>query len=156
MAVVPGRLWLDMDGVLADFDRHYESEFGLSTGKGLDLVDWDLVRGRKHFYRDIPPMPDMMELWSAVAHLNPVILTGIPYSVEEAEANKREWADLHFPGVHVTCCLSREKYKHALMGDCLVDDRPRYQGLWEQAGGVWITHISAADTIKRLKDLRWL
>jgi hypothetical protein len=35
------QLFVDMDGVLADFDAHYEAVFGVRASKELDNIDWD-------------------------------------------------------------------------------------------------------------------
>src|SRR3712207_8400745 len=75
-------------------------------------------------------MPDAMELYEAVRHLKPVILTGLPRG-NWAEPQKRRWAERHFPGVEVittTAALKREYCRH---GDALVDDRDKYRHLWE-------------------------
>lgn len=85
------QLFVDMDGVLADFDRHYENVFGVRPDKIADNVDWQRVRDTKDFYLNIPPMTDMPVLWSAIASLRPIVLTGVPRSVEEAPENKRAW-----------------------------------------------------------------
>lgn len=148
------QVFVDMDGVLADFDAHHGAVFGHRSDKKLDNVDWAAVRAVKGFYRDIPPMADMEELWAFVRPYSPIVLTGIPHSVEEAADNKRAWVRKHLgPDVEVRCCLSREKFLHAGPGDILIDDWPKYRHLWEQAGGRWITHTSAATTIPQLRDM---
>jgi hypothetical protein len=140
-----------MDGVLADFDAHYEAVFRLRCDKVLDNVDWDRVRAVKDFYLNIPPMADMEDLWARIERHRPIILTGVPKEVEEAAANKRAWIARHLgEHVEVLCCRSREKYLHAAPGDVLIDDWEKYRHLWIEAGGVWITHISADDTAAEL------
>src|SRR5215510_7594879 len=44
------RLFVDMDGVLADFDRHHEAVFGIRACKIADNVDWERVRAVRNFY----------------------------------------------------------------------------------------------------------
>lgn len=148
------QLYVDMDGVLADFDRGYEEAFGVKTTKEADNVDWKLVRNRLNFYRDLPPMPDMLELWWYVEHMSPIVLTGIPSSVSEAAENKKAWIRKNLGDhVRVECCPSKEKFTFAKPGDILIDDWTKYQSLWVAAGGVWITHTSAANTVLELKKL---
>ena len=148
------RLWLDMDGVLADLRAGYRRATGLDASTELDSVDWELVRGVPGFFRRLPPMPDALDLWSAVAHLDPVILSGVPRSVPEAPRNKREWVDRVLgPRVPAVFCPSSEKWVHCLPGDVLVDDWEKYRRRWERAGGTWITHRNAAQTIAALKSL---
>ncbi len=76
------RLFLDCDGVLADFDRgalkvlgmpprQFEARHGLSEF-------WRRLAAAPDFYGNLPLLPDAMELYSAVRQLGPVILTGCP------------------------------------------------------------------------------
>ena len=57
------QLFVDMDGVLADFDAHHETVLGVRCDKDVDNVDWNRVRAVKDFYLNIPPMADMEQLW---------------------------------------------------------------------------------------------
>jgi hypothetical protein len=38
-------------------------------------------------------------------------------------------------------------------GDVLVDDYLRYRELWVKAGGIFIQHLSAAESIRQLAEL---
>jgi hypothetical protein len=145
------QLFVDMDGVLADFDAHHEAVFGVRSDKLLDNVDWKAVRRVAGFYAAIPPMADLAELWGAVERHNPIVLTGVPSSVDEAPENKRAWVRKYL-GAHieVRCCRSAEKCLHADEGDILIDDWEKYRHLWIAKGGRWITHRNAAETIRKL------
>lgn len=148
------QLFVDMDGVLADFDTGYEIEFGVRASRLLDNVDWNIVRDKRGFYENLPPMPDMQALWAHVERHQPIVLTGVPRSVEEAPENKRAWVRKHL-GVHVEvrCCASKDKAMHAAPGDILIDDWEKYRKRWINRGGIWITHIDAAQSIQALVDL---
>lgn len=152
-------IFCDMDGVLADFDTHHENVLGMRPDKQLDNVDWDRVRAVPDFYSGIPPMPDMQDLWSFIAPLKPIVLTGIPKSdgpkgIPEAADNKRAWITHQLgPQVEVRCVRSKEKSLHCFPGDILIDDWERYRHLWEKRHGIWITHISAGSTIACLKAM---
>jgi len=148
------RVFVDMDGVLADFDTGYEMFFGVRPDKATDSVDWRLVRDRPHFYRDLPPMPDFQELWDGLRHLDPTILTGVPHSVREAEANKREWVDRHIgPTARMIGCRSIDKCLHMEhRGDVLIDDWTKYRHVWINQGGHWITHTSARESLRLLQE----
>lgn len=146
-------IYVDMDGVLADFDSHYKAVFGIVANTKLDNVDWVKVRAVGNFYLTMPPMADFDELWGFIEPLSPTLLTGVPKSVAEAVSNKKAWAALNVgPDVPVICCRSSEKALHCRPGDILIDDWEKYKDKWVKAGGIWITHTSAADTIKQLKD----
>lgn len=152
------QLFLDMDGVLADFDRGYWERFGVRPSKHDDqanAVDWDLVRRTPGFYRELPPMHDFHELWDYAKRFDPIVLTGVPASVAGAASNKREWVDKWLgKDVPMIGCRSRDKSLHMkAKGDVLVDDWEKYRELWIAAGGRWITHTSARKSILDLSDL---
>jgi len=153
---MPVQVFVDMDGVLADFDAHHEAIFGVRPSKTADSVDWQKVRAVKGFYADMPPMADMTTLWDFVSQLSPkpIVLTGIPLSVEEAPDNKRGWVERHLGGsVEVRCCPSKDKSLHCRPADILIDDWDKYRHLWLAKGGRWITHTSAENSIKQLLEL---
>lgn len=147
------QLFLDLDGVLADFDGYYETQFGVRPNQ--DTYDppefWDCILNHGSFFRDQPPMADAFELWQGVLHLNPIILSGIPYSIPDVATQKRAWVNEHL-GSHVKliCCPSRSKCKYGLSGDVLVDDRLKYAGYWTDMGGVFIHHRAAKPTLAAL------
>jgi hypothetical protein len=148
------QLFVDLDGVLADFDAHYETQFGIRSSKLTDDVDWLKVRAIAGFYLSMPPMSDAMDLWAHVAPHRPTVLTGTPPKVEEAAENKRAWVRQHLgPGVPVICCRSSEKSLHMRPGDILVDDWEKYRHLWIARGGRWVTHVTAKQTISQLRSL---
>lgn len=149
------RIFCDMDGVLADFERGYEETFGIKCSKLLDNTDWDLVRSKPDFYETLPVMPDAHILWDFIRPYNPFILTGVPQRLlGDANTQKHRWAWYTFGNdTAVRCTLSRLKYEHCRPGDILIDDWTKYQHLWEQAGGSWVTHTDALSTIEKLKAL---
>ncbi len=148
------RLFLDLDGVLADFDSGYEKLAGRRPDRDADNADWRLIASRPDFYLNLPPTPDFVELWTYVAPRRPTILTGIPSSIAQAAEQKRAWvARFCGPSVSVITTESKNKYRHASPGDILVDDWEKHRRAWLDAGGVWVTHRSAAETITSLQRL---
>lgn len=147
-------LFVDMDGVLANFDLHHEAVFGYRPDDIVRDVDWEAVRARGDFFLELPVMPDALELWEYVKRHNPVVLTGVPKRVPEAPANKRGWIKQYIcDRVEVRCCLSSEKSLHCQPGDIIIDDRAKYQHRWEKKGGIWILHRSAAQSIAELMEM---
>jgi 5'(3')-deoxyribonucleotidase len=147
------QIFLDCDGVLADFNSFFFQIFNqdprvaeLSLGTA---EFWRRIKNHGSFYRDLPLIPDALELYHGVRHLDPIILTGCPEG-GWAESQKVEWANEHFPGVKMITCRSREKRRHMKPGDVLIDDYIAYQDLWEEAGGDFIPHTSARDSLDRL------
>ncbi|ABS14242.1 hypothetical protein I6H96_02585 [Brucella anthropi] len=148
-------LFVDMDGVLADFDQGYADRFGIRPSKTDDNVDWGLVRGTEGFYAGLPPMPDFDQLWRGVAPYNPIILTGVPRSVREAADNKRAWVDRWIgKDQPMIACQSKDKSLHIRKpGDILIDDWEKYRSVWIGRGGRWITHTSAEASLAGLAAL---
>jgi hypothetical protein len=144
------RLYCDMDGVAADFDRHYRDLFGAPRERH---TNWDDVRSVPDFFLNIPVMRDWPTLWAFIKPYRPLFLTGCPLSVNPAANHKVEWVHKHVGDeVPVICCKARHKKLYCRPGDVLIDDTEEYRGLWESAGGIWITHKSAVDSIEMLKS----
>lgn len=151
------QLFIDCDGVLADFDTAAEQLFKQNSRDAEEALGtpafWKRIRNQRNFYGELPLLPDAMELYQAIAHLDPIILTGCPVG-GWAERQKVDWAAHHFPGVRMITCLSREKCRFLTdPGDILVDDYLKYQHLWEQAGGIFVHHRTAKQSIERLAQL---
>ena len=148
------QLYLDCDGVLADFDKGAAAALGMHPKAfekrfGLGRF-WAKLATAPDFYFSLPLLGDAMELFEAVRHLDPIILTGLPRGNWAADQKVR-WAAKHFPGTRIITTMARDKRDHAKEGDVLVDDQLRHSALWEEVGGVFIHHKSAAGTIERLK-----
>lgn len=146
-------IFLDCDGVLADFDAHAMAYFGeppREFEKRLGSAEfWRQLEARGDFYRSMPVMPDAHVLYEGVRHLNPTILTGCPRG-NWAEAQKVAWAEEHFPGVPIITCRSADKRAHAKPGDVLIDDWPQYRHRWIEHGGIFISHFDAETSLAAL------
>ena len=146
-------IFLDCDGVLADFDTYAEAYFGINPREyekrmGSDQF-WRELEAKGDFYRNLPLMPDARALYEGVKHLNPTILTRCPRG-NWAEAQKVAWAHEHFPGVPVITCRSSDKRAHAKPGDVLIDDWPQHRHRWIEHGGVFISHFDAETSLAAL------
>ena len=151
------QLFLDCDGVLADFDSLAEEILGRHPHEAEDLlttpVFWQRLRGHGSFYRDLPLLPQGRILFAAVQHLHPIILTGCPEG-NWAEAQKVAWAAEHFPGTKIITCPSKDKRLHMTApGDILVDDYHKYKHLWEAAGGIFVLYRKADQALTELEAL---
>jgi hypothetical protein len=142
-----------MDGVLADFDRGYDEMIGVREEDGD--VRWDLVEKHGTLYGDLPPTPDFELLWEHVIQYDPIILTGIPWSMAAlVRSQKRKWIDRRIGTEQpMIGCPSKDKSHYCKPGDIIIDDTPKYRHLWEAKGGICILHTSAADSIRQLREL---
>ena len=151
-----GHLYLDCDGVLADFERGVEALLGMNAadyqqrhGRGSF---WKKLATSRDFYDRLEELPDARELFDGVKHLHPTILTGLPLG-KWAAPQKQRWAARHFPGVPIITTMARDKHLHMRPGDVLVDDRDLHRGLWEKAGGIFVHHRDARSTLHQLAQL---
>jgi 5'(3')-deoxyribonucleotidase len=156
MAKQPPRLFLDADGVLADFDQGARRLLGASpkqyiAAHGRDTF-WERLARAKNFFGSLPEMPDARLLFDGVRHLQPTILTGLPIGCWAAP-QKVEWAAEHFPGVPIVTCMAQDKHKHMHPGDVLVDDREKHRPAYEAAGVVFVHHRNAEDSLRQLAKI---
>ena len=142
-------LYLDMDGVVADWDTAATELVG-RLRKSVDgrwsQEDWLQIREDQRFYRDLPLMPRAEELvrvargfrslnWSLL------FLTAIPRHNDHPWAfyDKVLWAQRHFPDIPVHFGpYSEDKQLHCRPGDILVDDRPSNCHEWTMKQGLAI------------------
>jgi hypothetical protein len=150
------QLFLDCDGVLANFDKRAHEICGMAPREFENTVGeqkfWDTIYDTEDFFFSLEPMSDAHVLVEAVRHLNPIILTGRPrgeWSVDQ----KLRWRDKYFPDLEMIVCRSRDKIKHAKPGDVIVDDWEKWRPLWVNGGGIWVLHTSAENSIRELKEL---
>ena len=148
-------LFLDCDGVLADFDTGAIALLGMPAKDFQDAHGksefWRRLARAPDFYGSLPLLPDARQLVDAVAHLNPTILTGLPIG-NWAAPQKVRWAAEHFPVIPIITTLARDKFRHMTGADILVDDRADHRAAWEDAGGTFITHENAERSIAALRQ----
>ncbi len=149
------RLFLDLDGVLADFDRGVLDLLGMSADAyeaAHSTRDfWFRIRRADDFYANLEEMSDARLLFDAVKHLDPVILTGLPIG-NWAGPQKERWVAENFPGTPVITTMARDKHKHMTPGDVLVDDREKHRATYEAAGMVFVHHTSARASVAALRE----
>jgi 5'(3')-deoxyribonucleotidase len=159
-------LYLDMDGVVADWDRAATELIGRprkSQDGRWGAEDWQAIKQSKHFYRHLPLM-DQAELLVETARSfrargwSLLFLTAIPKHNDQPWAfnDKMLWARDHFPDIPVHFGpYAEDKQLHARQGDILVDDQPSNCEQWQARGGVSILvrNANTAPAIARLSQL---
>lgn len=153
-------LYLDLDGVLANFDKAAAEALGTDNIYKFEFVYgtaafWNRINSYPNFWSDLEVMPDAAHLWYAVRHLEPVILTALPYSnAEKVDAHKRQWVFEQFGDkAKVITCMTKDKPNYCQPGDTLVDDRAVNQAAWRRKGGNYVIHTNAENTIIQLTTL---
>jgi 5'(3')-deoxyribonucleotidase len=164
-------LYLDMDGVQADFftqwarlhqKRSYK-EIGDKATREQSIKELN-AKGSEfvyNFFKNLPPLHGGLELvsWLKKNKILFTVLSAPLYGNEEASiAGKKVWLDRYNPGTSTTAIFTSEKYQFALRGgqsNILVDDFKKYINAWRDAGGIGILYRDhqVADVIEILKDI---
>ena len=147
-------LYLDMDGVLADFNKEYLKH---------DPEKKDYKRFREavlyhNIFEKLDFMPDTQELLNHVAKLHDIdveILTSMgthdPFQAEQARVQKMAWLHKHNITYNPNFTHNKkDKAKYASPTSILIDDSPGCIAPFIAAGGHGILHVNASDTIRIL------
>ena len=166
------KIYFDMDGVLADFERGVNelcdleppSQNAKKRKPGEDDEMWKRIRTIEHFYDRLELMPGAKEMFDAVYGKfgdRCEILTGIPKpkrEIENAGEDKETWVRrLLSDRIKVNIVYREEKPNYCTGKGCiLIDDMERNVRDWNAMGGTGIVHVSAQETMKRLKEMEIL
>lgn len=162
-------IFLDMDGVQADFEQPWLDLLGV---KHLDHVEDrdEAIKVLSHsnakyvyeFFRGLQPLPGGLELinWLKFSRLPYTILSAPlrgPYS-DASIKGKKEWLRRYHPGTVEDAIFMNDKYKYAMhngVPNVLIDDYDKQINNWNKAGGIGIKHVegTTANTIHRLKEV---
>ena len=158
------KIYVDMDGVVADFDKRFTDLSGMSPSdyesKNGKNAFWDFidVKHKLAFWVGIPPMSDAQGLMDYVSKHDYEMLTA-PSIKKESLMGKglwiRNWAKKGlFPSKpKVNYKPAKNKHHFAAPNHILIDDKQSTIDSWNAAGGIGILHTSAGNTISQLKKL---
>lgn len=156
-------LYLDMDGVVADFDEYANRTLGVPPSQGIYPEDiWQKLAANPRIYRDLVPTPYAYQLFRECVNFclkynyEWAFLTAVPKGndVKYAFYDKVEWAQKYFPATPVFFGpYSKDKWKHCKTGDILIDDRSSNIDEWRAAGGIAIHHVNIDSTLLELSSL---
>lgn len=145
-------LYIDLDGVMADFDGAFPTIFGLDHKSLADDDMWLHINGHPSFFRDLPPMQGAVEFFKSVEKFSPVILTACPKSnYPHVAAQKRAWVREHLSHHCWVLPVLGGRHKPLFMhgvGDILIDDFGKNCVAWTEAGGVAIKHENDWDATR--------
>ncbi|WP_207538504.1 HAD family hydrolase [Sabulicella rubraurantiaca] len=146
-------LFLDLDGVLADFDRGVLAVTGRRPEELPLKTMWAALSRAPAFFDTLEFMEDAEVLWRFCAPHKPTILTGLPLGSWAPEQKRRWVARMLGAHVPIITCMSRDKPRWSGRGHVLVDDRASAREGWERKGGTFIHHRSARESIAALQEL---
>jgi 5'(3')-deoxyribonucleotidase len=150
-------VFVDSDGVLADFEAHWFTLFDESADEmrkklGKEKL-WELVREKDAlFFENLPLMRDGIDLITGLVGYKPIILTGSP--TEWGYLQKFNWYQRLFPWIRVIVCKAKEKHFFCEKGDVLIDDRTKYRDEWVNAGGIFVHHKTAKASLLEISKIK--
>ena len=160
------KIYFDMDGVLADFDRGIKELCGLEprpqdSSLGSDADMWEKVKEVEHFYDKLFLMPGAKEMFDAVYSKygdKCEILSAVPKpsrGILSAGDDKIKWVRrLHSEDIQINIVLKEEKRNYCTGKGCiLVDDLEGNIQAWKDFGGTGILHKSSEETLGMFEKL---
>lgn len=158
------KIYIDMDGVLADFDEGLRQFFnmepepqGHQTDEGQGKM-WEEIKEYGHFYFDLPPIEGAIEAFKLIYEKYGdacEILTGIPKEkrgIVHAKEDKVNWVRKYLSeDIKVNLVLRKEKQQFVTGKDCvLIDDYRINATEWTDAGGTAILFETWEDVLEKL------
>lgn len=155
-------VYVDMDGVLADFFGEVAREHDVEYWREIHRKDLgiDQVAQEPGFFEMLPKLPNAGYLMKGVLDLAgkySILSSPLLSNVEQSSKEKAEWLEKHLPNHPPRAIVfDHEKYKYARQADgtpnILIDDWETNIRLWEANGGIGILHKDA-DYQKSLQKL---
>ncbi len=162
------KIFLDMDGVLADFNLGVSklcgiesiSQDALDRDPRADAAMWAKIREVEHFYDSLELMPGAKEMFDELYGKygdRCEILTGIPRpqrGIQNAGEDKIKWVRrLLSEDIKINIVLRAEKPKYCTGKGCiLIDDLKSNIRNWENAGGTGILHVNPEETMRLFRE----
>ena len=153
------KIYLDMDGVIADFNKRYKEQYKMEpreaeTNKEFDkFFDKFIADGE---FATLDLMPDAMHLINYLRSLNvPTDILSSTASEKRDAAirpQKLEWLKKHNIEFHpILVPGKRHKKDYSNANSVLIDDTQVNIDQWRREGGIGILHTDALTTINILK-----
>lgn len=147
-------VYLDMDGVQADFFGAWSKRSGVNHWKAIADKESEInelahssAKQVYDFFYNLEPLSGGMKVIRWLKKHN------IPYTVLSAPLRgpfkdasvkaKKDWLDKYHPGSSGTAIFTDKKYMHAMDGgrpNVLIDDFGKYLSAWASHGGIAVKH----------------
>jgi hypothetical protein len=155
------KIYLDMDGVVCDFEKKFKEKFGEDALKQRDKKLWtenwpNFIKNRQ--FEELEWFPGGLELLKFIrsyeVDVEMLTSSGGEMFHEEVAEQKRIWLKknniAYTPNVVPG---RRHKAKYAKPDIILIDDTEDVISAFNKAGGIGILHKDAGETIEKLKVL---
>ena len=155
------KIFLDVDGVFADFDRAIET-LGIPRTEHHSNDIWKYLNQVPNFFYKLEVMHGSIEIikeLQAAGH-DLEFLTALPIPtglLATADADKRRWLPEKISStIPINTVVGGKNKVRWLVnnpGAVLIDDYERNINLWREHGGIGILHTSVKNTLHELKML---
>ncbi len=147
-------LYLDMDGVQADFFKSWARFAGVNDYKDIEDTEASIEKLASNgpefvyrFFRDLDTLRGGLRVidWLQEHDIPYTILSApLRYEHQASIMGKREWLDKHHVGASESAIFASDKSKYATDSEgrpnVLIDDFGRNIIPWDKAGGIGIKH----------------
>lgn len=154
------RIYLDMDGVLVDFEKQLEKTVKMPINQWTKQgrkERWDAVIDKKDFWHTAPWLSEGKKLFNYVKKFNPHILSAYVEHAHDPNCipGKKSWAmKAGVPANRINLVKRSQKKDYAKVNGepaILIDDYEKNTSEFTRAGGIGITFKSANQVIAELK-----
>ena len=158
------KIYIDMDGVVVNFDDHFEAVHGVQPEVVGEENFWKVFDTKADgFFRDCPPYEGHLRFIEAIQEVaehygyGVEMLTALPRRSKHPKAadEKQDWMHMHGLS-HVKMNVGPyaiDKQKWYKDGDILIDDKLLNIQQWRGKGGIGIHH-TPGDFLSSLTKLR--
>ena len=155
-------LYIDLDGVLADFDGKVLEITGKYPSELTTKELWKQLQVVDNFYYSLDIIEGSKEFLDYILYTSQVrveILTALPSPSKKLRTSSNDkimWVYDKLDPYIITNCVSNWRMKTYFCrndDDILIDDQEKNIVNWQEAGGIGILHNNFEDTIQKLKEL---
>jgi len=158
------KIYLDMDGVLADFFAEYAKLAGVTTGNYRDIPPakadptLDKMIGTDFFARlpKFPTADNLVKLVLKYVKSYGICSSPLRGDFKNSEHWKREWIKKNLNPQPAEIVITGQKERHAVNADgspnILIDDRGSNIANWRAKGGIGIKYQADEDSLQKVAN----
>ena len=150
------KIYFDMDGVLADFQKYFKQHYPEIVDP-WDLTDeefWPKVKAIPDFWENLPVLEGALELFEYAKQNHEVEILSSPSSHDHRSyGGKIKWVEKHLgEDIRVNLVTRKHKQKFAEEDSVLIDDIEKTCKEFEQKKGLSIVFKTAQQALNELKS----